>query len=76
MLTEKQGYDNIQSQRGTRALRTKGDSIMKTWYTVNRGANTYEKTFKTYEEAEMMALALAVATGENWRVKMVVGWDR
>lgn len=49
---------------------------MKTWYTVNRGANTYEKTFKTYEEAEMMALALAVATGENWRVKMVVGWDR
>lgn len=49
---------------------------MKTWYTVNRGVNTYEKTFKTYEEAEMMALALAVATGENWRVKMVVGWDR
>lgn len=49
---------------------------MKTWYTVNRGANTYEMTFNSYEDAEMMALALAVATGENWRVKMVVGWDR
>ncbi len=49
---------------------------MKTWYTVNRGANTYDMTFNSYEDAEMMALALAVATGENWRVKMVAGWDR
>ena len=59
-----------------RTYRKKGETTMKTWYTVNRGVNTYEKTFKTYEEAEMMALALAVATGENWRVKMVAGWDR
>ena len=49
---------------------------MTTWYIVKRGAEILENTFDTYEGAEMMALAMAVATGEHWHTEKVIGWDR
>ena len=47
---------------------------MKIWYTVNFGAAVQETTFDTYEDAEMLALGLAVTTGELWKVEKVCGW--
>lgn len=49
---------------------------MSKWYTVNCGVITLEKTFDTYEEAELMALAMAVTDRRVWHVEMVIGWDR
>ena len=49
---------------------------MKTWYIVKRYADTLENTFATYEEAELMALAMVATTGNQWMVETVVGWDR
>jgi hypothetical protein len=46
---------------------------MDTWYTVNYGAMVAEKTFDTYEDAEIYALALAVTTGNHWHVQFVCG---
>lgn len=48
---------------------------MKTWYTVNHGAITHEKTFDTYEGAEMFAMGLALITGKLWHTELVMGWD-
>ena len=47
---------------------------MKTWYTVTYGAITHEKTFDTYEGAEMFAMGLALATGKVWKVEKAFGW--
>lgn len=48
---------------------------MATWYSVERGAETLEKTFDTYEEAELMALAMAVVNGEIWHANFTCGID-
>jgi len=48
---------------------------MSKWYTINNGAITLEQTFDTYEEAELMALAMAVTDRRVWHVEMVMGWD-
>jgi len=48
---------------------------MSKWYTVNHGAITLDKTFDTYEEAELMALAMAGIDHRVWHVEMVIGWD-
>lgn len=46
---------------------------MATWYIVKRGAETLEKTFDTYEGAEILALGMALVTGEQWNVELAYG---
>lgn len=48
---------------------------MATWYSVKRGHITLEDTFDTYEDAEMMALMMAVITGDLWHAEFTCGMD-
>ena len=52
----------------------KEGKTMKTWYTVELGAMVQEKTFDTYEGAEIFAMGLAVTTGKQWHVEKNFGW--
>lgn len=47
---------------------------MSTWYTVNHGAITLEMIFDSYEEAELMALAMTAVDHAQWHAEMVIGW--
>lgn len=60
----------------TYIIKREEDETMSKWYTVNHGAITLEQTFNTYEEAELMAMAMAVTDQHVWHVEMVIGWDR
>lgn len=46
---------------------------MDAWWTVRRGAMTLEQTFSSYEEAELMAIAILIATGETWHAELAIG---
>lgn len=48
---------------------------MTGWWTVTRGAMTLEQTFPTYEEAELMAIAMLIATNETWNPEFAYGMD-
>lgn len=48
---------------------------MTTWYTVSYGFITLETVFNTYEEAELMALAMSAVSCERWHADLVIGWD-
>ena len=48
---------------------------MASWYTVERGFITCEKTFGSYEEAALYAMAMTLVTGDMWTVEVNFGMD-
>lgn len=48
---------------------------MTAWYTVERGFITCEKTFDSFEEAELYAIAMSATTGDMWHVKFNYGYS-
>ena len=49
---------------------------MTNWYIIRRGAQVLDMTFSSIEEAELIALTLAVTEGTIWTVQMIIGWDK
>lgn len=48
---------------------------MASWYTVEHGFITCEKTFNNYDDAVLYCLAMCAVTGDMWHVERWFGYS-